>query len=317
MNRTCNILFLGGAKRVSGARMLIDAGKEMGVDVNLYSYEIVERLPIACVAKVIVGKRWRDADIYDDLHSVVERYGINVMIPFVDHAVAIVAAYRRMYGDVWAPVGSEDVAERMFDKSAAAVAFEEAGLPVPRTHRVGEHPHFPLIAKPRHGSASQGIVVMENMAQYQCLTRVLDNYLVQEYIENRQEFTLDCYATMDGEVLCTGARHRLEVTGGEVTRTVSVSEPRMEEAARKAIVALGLRGAVTVQFMREPSTGRVLIMEINPRLGGGVVCTIHAGAPIHRYIIAEAMGRRDLLVPAEVKPGVEIVRYPQEVVFGD
>ena len=35
-----NILFLGGAKRVSLARKVIAAGEKLGVRVNIFSYEL-------------------------------------------------------------------------------------------------------------------------------------------------------------------------------------------------------------------------------------------------------------------------------------
>ena len=47
MRQAVNILMLGGAKRVSMARMLKDAGSRMGLDVELFSYELTpEVIPI-------------------------------------------------------------------------------------------------------------------------------------------------------------------------------------------------------------------------------------------------------------------------------
>ena len=55
-------------------------------------------------------------------------------------------------------------------------------------------------------------------------------------------------------------------------------------------------------------------MEINPRLGGGVVCSILAEAPITDYIIKEY-----LKIPIEEctnwKDNTLMVRYRKEVIF--
>lgn len=64
-------------------------------------------------------------------------------------------------------------------------------------------------------------------------------------------------------------RKRLEVVGGEVSRTVTLRDDRIMELSRKVIERLHLRGAVTLQFLRDITTDRMLLMEINPRLGGG------------------------------------------------
>ena len=57
-----------------------------------------------------------------------------------------------------------------------------------------------------------------------------------------------------------------------------------------------------------------MLMEINPRLGGGAVTAIAAGADIPAMIIAEALGNP---LPREEKgkPGTLVARYLQETVF--
>ena len=109
-------------------------------------------------------------------------------------------------------------------------------------------------------------------------------------------------------------RLRIEVLGGEVTRTRTVDYPELVELSNRVIRDLRLRGPVTLQFIRDETTGSLMLMEINPRLGGGVVCSIHAGADIPRLILEEYMGKTP--EPIEnVKPGVLICRYFDETVF--
>lgn len=85
-------------------------------------------------------------------------------------------------------------------------------------------------------------------------------------------------------------------------------------ASEYVINALMLRGAVTLQFLRDKDSERLMLMEINPRLGGGVICSIQAGADIPGMIVDEAVGKSP--EPAdEIKPGVLICRYFEEVVF--
>ena len=51
--KNINILFVGGSKRYSFAEKLIEAGKEFGLTIKIYSYEMGEDLPIADIATVI------------------------------------------------------------------------------------------------------------------------------------------------------------------------------------------------------------------------------------------------------------------------
>lgn len=309
------ILMIGGAKRVSMARMMADACRRLGLEPHLLSYELTKQLPIASVATVVRGLRFADHGILTHLHGTVTEHGVDMIVPFVDPAVAIAARYRDTYGDVWVPTGDEAVAAQMFDKVSADIAFCHEGFPLPRLLNP-DSPQFPIIAKPRRGSASQGIVVINSAADFALLPQPLGNYLMQEYIVSREEYTVDCYVNMAGEPLIVSPRLRGEVTGGEVSSTVTVDYPEIVTLTKRVLRTMKLRGAVTVQFLRDLDTGRLMVMEVNPRLGGGAVATVHAGADIPLAMIAEAAGM-PCPPPESPRPGTLITRYPQEVVFYD
>lgn len=308
-----NVLFLGGAKRVSFGRKLIEAGARLGMEVSIFSYELEAEVPVAVIGGVIIGRRWSAPDLLEHIHHVVEAYHIDIMLPFVDGAISIAGAYVANYGDVWAPVVKPGVAETFFDKVQSARVFEEVGLEIPATYRGGK-PVFPLIAKPRRGSASKGIEVISGISDFRRLQKNINDYLLQTYYPRIEEYTVDCYISQRGEVLCISPRRRLEVIGGEVSRTVTVDDPEIMTVSRTAIEKLGMRGAVTLQYLRDLESGRLMLMEINPRLGGGVVCSIHAGADIPSMILSEACGL-SYKGSREAKSGVLICRYFEEAVF--
>ena len=307
-----NILFLGGAKRVSMGRKFINAAHHAGEDVKLYSYELTDCEAIASIATVIPGKRWNDPEVITHLKEIVREHEIGMVIPFVDGAVETAANLARECREVFVPVSTPGVCHTMFDKAEAARAFEKAELPVPRTRRSREEITYPCIAKPRTGSASQGIVVARDESDLKGLD--LEKYLVQEYIEDADEYTVDCYVSMlDRTPLVISPRRRLATAGGEVISTLTVHDSEMLWLTHGALAQLGLTGAVTVQYLRERNTGRLLLMEINPRLGGGCVATVHAGGDIPAMMVAEACGHR----PETVTPheGVLVKRYLEETVF--
>ena len=289
-----NVLFLGGAKRVEMGMRFVEAGRLLGRNVSIYSYEINSRVPIAAIGQVIEGRRWSDPDILADLKDVVDSNDIAVIVPFVDGAVAVAARFADAYpGVAFVPAGDADLAESMFDKVVAAEMFEKASLPIPETYVPGM-PRLRLIAKPRHGSASKGIIAINSLDQ---LDRVLDHageYLIQERIDDRREITVDCYVSVrTGDILAAVPRVRDSVSGGEVTESTTIHDTAVEDLARRTLKALNLRGAVTVQIIRDMSRNGVddlMIMEINPRLGGGAVLSVEAGADIPAMILREALG---------------------------
>ncbi len=311
MSRVLNILFLGGAKRVSVGRKLIEAAEKRGLSVRIFGYELDPRVPLAAIGTIITGKKWSDPALEDHLAETVDLYGINMILPFVDGAIAPAARFTAIRRDVKCPVVNAGTALMLFDKIASARAFEEAGLPVPATWRKGQAPVFPLIAKPRWGSASKGIRIIHESSELDAVDT--SDYLVQEYYENASEITVDCYISMNGEILAVSPRERLETAGGEAVRTVTLDDPEAESLAGRTIRSLNLRGAVTIQMLRSRDSGRLAIMEINPRLGGGVVASVKAGANIPQLIVDEFF--KLPMHPLHATPGVMTTRYLEEISF--
>lgn len=299
---------------MSMAQLLIDSGKRLGMEIGIVSYELIAQVPIACIGKVVVGLRWTDPEVVNDIARVARENDINIILPFVDGAIEIAAKCREKLPDVFIPVTDFDTSRIMFDKIEAAKAFAEAGVPTPATYSAVTA-RMPAIAKPRHGSASRGIKVFTNIEDLMELKNISD-YLVQEYIEHREEYTVDCYVSRTGEILCTVPRLRIEIMGGEVTRTATCRNSGIMQMSTDIIKAINLRGPVTLQFLHDLDTDRFLLMEVNPRLGGGVICSIAAGAPIADYIIAEALGS-PVKAYVDWRDNVLMTRYLKEVIFNE
>lgn len=306
------VLMLGGARRVSMAELLKQSGRRLGYEIDIVSYELLKQVPIAVVGKVEIGLKWSDPAVVDDIIRVATEYEVDIILPFVDGAIEIAAKCRDRLPDVFVPVSDFEISKIMFDKVEAAKAFKNAGIPIPKTYSV-INAELPAIAKPRHGSASRGIKIFNNMDDLMHLEN-LSGYLVQEYIVNREEYTVDCYISRDGEILCTVPRIRLEVMGGEATRTRTARIPELISMSRDVIGAFNLRGPVTLQFLRDLDNDRYMLMEINPRLGGGVVCSIYAGAPITDYILREALGIQ-VRECDDWSDNTLMARYQKEVIF--
>lgn len=313
MKRKANILMLGGAKRVSLARLLIAAGQRMEIEVKIFSSEIMSEVPISCVGTVVKGTRWSDPDIFDNLSATIRRHDIGIVLPFVDGAIEICSRLKEMHPDVFIPVSSFEMTHAMFDKAEAAELFGLNGFDIPATYSNDDF-RFPAILKPREGSASKGIKIVNNPDE---LSKIKDTgkYLIQEYIADRDEYTVDCYVSvLSKKVLCAVPRLRISTSGGEVDRTATRRIPELISKSRHILTALNLEGPITIQFLHDKQRDRYLLMEINPRLGGGVVCSINAGADIPGMILKEWLGEE--AEPCDDwRDNALMARYFSEVMF--
>lgn len=306
------VLLLGGARRVSLAELLIRSGKRIGYKIKIVSYDLSDEVPISIVGHVVKGLKWTDPDVVNDIERVVKDFNVNIILPFVNGAIEIASICRDRMPDVFVPVTDFHTAAVLFDKTEAAKAFKEAGLPIPRTYSVISA-EMPAIAKPRKGGSSRGIHIFHNIEDLMHLSD-LKNYIVQEFLPNCREYTVDCYISRKGEVLTTVPRERIEIMGGESTRTKTCHNETLEQLSREVISKFSLRGPATIQFLHDLDTDRYLLMEVNPRLGGGVICSIYAGAPITDYIIEEALGV-DPAPCSDWASGTLMARYFKEAIF--
>ena len=183
---------------------------------------------------------------------------------------------------------------RMFDKIEADAVFRSLGFPLPANALLSEFEGL-IIAKPRLGSASKGIRVIDRDEMRRMAEGETTEWLFQEYIGEREEFTVDCYVASTGEIICIVPRRRIEVSGGEVTVTQTLRDMEIEEWSRRILNALALTGPVTLQFLRErKENGRLMLMETRV-LGEGLCARCMPGLTSRLISLANGLGRRRTL----------------------
>ena len=283
--KAINILFLGGAKRVSLAEKFIQAGLQRNCSVHIYSYELDEHVPIAAIGNVIKGLKWSSPDLYTHLSEIITSKQIHTVLPFVDAAIAVTSKLAVLHPELYFPVSDLEIADIMFDKVTANAWFINHQLPVPPQNET-----FPLIAKPRKGSASKGIIVFHDQddADYFNKKNNPDDFLIQKFIPGI-EYTVDCYISRAGKLISAVPRMRAEVTSGEATKTITVKDEQILGLSAEILSKGKFKGPVTLQFIRNAATAETYIMEINPRFGGGVLASIEAGADSAQVLIDELL----------------------------
>lgn len=253
------------------------------------------------------------------LLQLVRREGIDLLIPLIDSELPLIAACADRFAEVGcrALISSPRVIEICHDKLLTHRVLSEAGIDTPKTWEWSQAKHrrrhaFPYYLKPRAGSAAKGNHVIHDRDELAVLGRGVPEAIVQEFVEG-VEYTLDVYCGFDGRPRCVAPRRRLEVRWGEVSKGVTVKDRAIMNVGKRVALALGeCRGVVTVQCIVNPR-GRIRVIEINPRFGGGAPLAIHAGADFPAWILAEHLGRRPRINPTGFRDGVTMLRYDESV----
>jgi carbamoyl-phosphate synthase large subunit len=302
------VLFLGAGKRLSLLEQFILAAKSEGVDAQLYAAEISKQVPIAQIATIFESPKFSDPKFSDWLINLVRKELINIVIPNMDGATVALSDIKDKLKamDVWPIVSSGEICVNMEDKILAERWFKEHNIPVPESN------NWPRIFKPRKGFGGKSQFVVNDSIQRENLLKSIKitDFIEQEYL-NGPEYSVDAYVSRKGVFVAAMPRLRVRVIDGEVDESLSVKIPEIEALSRRIIeVTDGWEGPITLQFIF--TNKGPLLIEINPRFGGGVTHSIYCGLNMPQWILKEWLCR-ELPENPSWKSGSVMVRCRRDI----
>lgn len=217
---------------------------------------------------------------------------VGLLVPTRDAELPRFAAARETFAaaGVLVLVSDPVAVDACQDKLMFAQRCGEAGLTTPRPVDDPDTCELPVFVKPRRGAAGCRARLVHGRDQLREALASLDGQaIVQEAIE-APEYTIDVFADLGGRVISVVPRQRVLVVAGESWIGRTVRDPVLRDAAAAVTEALGLVGHVTVQAFRRDD--EVLLIEVNPRYGGGAALGFAAGAPTPEFAVRLARGER-------------------------
>lgn len=162
---------------------------------------------------------------------------------------------------------------------------------------------FPVIVKPRWGSASIGLFIVDSIADLAagfdaCKQAVAKSALValgaessviiQEVIEG-PEYGVDVLYGKDEKFIGFTAKRKLVMRAGETDKAITVAPESFAAIVEKIVHALPHRGNLDCDFLERD--GEFYLLEFNPRFGGGYPFTHLAGANHVQMLLDDYQGR--------------------------
>jgi carbamoyl-phosphate synthase large subunit len=289
-----NILFLGGGRRVTLAELFIDRGHK------IFAYERSYNVPIASVAEVIMGLKWKDILLVSDLNTIVKDYKIDLIIPLQDEAVQLLA-YNKEQLNCKCLVSTKLASMYSFNKFKFSefikkefpeLYIETHLLPIEKPFDELQNflntVDYPIIVKPVFGFNSRDITTVENIIQFNHVIKKAiesgDIYIYQSLIKGK-EYSVDGYVTMSGDFIDAIPRERIRVDGGEVVTSKTKDFPQLVLYSKNIATALGIRGPFNIQFIVNDTN--IKVVEVNARFGGGCTLSIASGVDMPYFIECE------------------------------
>lgn len=144
--------------------------------------------------------------------------------------------------------------------------------------------------KPRQGRGGRGCVKMTKteLQALQASTATPDQYIVMQFMPGT-EWTVDAYQGKDGAMAYVVPRERIGLAGGISIKGRTVRHEALIALSTQVCQAIGFYGPVCLQW-RADATGTPRLIEINPRLSGGLPITVAAGVNPIVAVLAEIAG---------------------------
>jgi carbamoyl-phosphate synthase large subunit len=237
---------------------------------------------------------------------------IDIVIPTVDTELRPLAAARGRYARAGAQLllPSDRALAVTLDKLALARRCADV-VRVPRTEpfEVVDLASWtcPVIVKPRTGSGSRDICLVESAAALAAMTRSAE-LIIQEYLPG-QEYSIDVLAGPGGNIIAAVPRVREKVDSGVSVAGRTILDPELEQFGAAVVQCTGLTYIANVQCRRDRA-GRPALLEVNPRAPGALPLTVASGVDMPRLALDLLRGRK---VPERVEfHEVAMVRFLEE-----
>lgn len=313
-----NILFTCAGRRNYLINYFKDAlkgeGKVFATDMQLTAPALVDA-DVAIQVPAIYS-----SDYIPSLLKIIEENRINAVISLNDLELPILSESKKDIELLGAKVivADEQAIKIAFDKWETVKFLEQNGLKSPKTFidfqeakraiESGEL-KFPLVVKPRWGSASIGIDFPEDLEElelaYKLQTIRLKRtilaeaskedmehaILIQEKIPGT-EYGMDVLNDFDGHYVGTFVRQKLQMRSGETDKAISVIDSRFDQIGKTIGENLHHIGNLDCDVFEHNE--ELYVLELNPRFGGGYPFSHEAGNNTAAIYIEWLKGNKDI-----------------------
>ena len=309
-----NILFTCAGRRTYLLKyfkeQLGDEGKIIGADMQLTA-------PALSVADVrVMVPAVYDERYVEALHQICEMHQVDVLISLNDLELPILAENKSSFENIGVNVivSSPEVIDICFDKLRTADFVNSIGLRSPKTYANLESAmkalssgelKFPLVIKPRWGSASIGIEFVDNIEDLKIIYELVrrktgkgilgevsqnheDYILIQERIIGK-EYGLDVINDLDGNNVAVAVKQKLAMRAGETDKATTVDNPELFHIGQVLGSKLAHIGNLDCDILE--MGGKYYVLELNPRFGGGFPFSYEAGVNLPKAIINWVQGK--------------------------
>lgn len=316
-----NLLMTSAGRRTKLAQYfcetLSDCGNLVAVDCSPYA-------PALYIAHKGYIVPQIDAPGYlDNLLSICREEKIVGIFSLIDTEISLLAKNKKPFESlgIMVFISSYEACETCFDKMAFYqflkkhgfnCAFTVDNLEDFKMALLEKKIAFPVFVKPRKGSASNGIGVINSEKEIAALSNRQDDIIIQQHL-GYDEYGVDVYVDLlSREIVSIFAKKKLAMRAGETDKAISIIDHELSTIVSDLVSELGLLGPIDIDVFKIDN--RYYISEINPRFGGGYPLAFECGEKFPELILNNMRGIKNKVSIGRYKEGVVMMKHDTLVI---
>jgi carbamoyl-phosphate synthase large subunit len=315
-----NVLVLSAGRRVELVQAFQKAMQDHAPGSKVVAADAQGLAPALYHAdEAVLLPRVNDPTYLESLCSAITEHRISLVVPTIDPELPVLAELRP---EIEARTGTRVMIAEPWvtricnDKMLTQDHVVRNGLLAPqlfeRPDEMGVE-DFPAILKPKAGSSSIGVHVVDNREQLDYLLPRTADPMIQELVIG-DEHTVDCFCDFEGSIVSIVPRLRIATRGGEILKGRISKDPEIITAVKALLTSLPMPGHSTVQCFK--TERGIEFIEVNPRFGGGAPMSIAAGADSCANLIRLLRGEA-LDYTEDYEDGLTFMRFDQAIMIRD
>lgn len=314
-----NVMILSAGRRVELVKRFKRAAKELKINSRIIGVDISDLAPALyfCDEKVFVP-RINESGYIEALLDACKKYDVKLVIPTIDTELLKISENVDKFKDlgVLVNISNVDVIKICRNKKNTSKWLAENNIDAPKMitdEELKEKKYeFPLFIKPLDGSSSINAFKVENQKALDFFIDYVPNPIIQEMVFG-EEYTIDVFCDFNSNPITIVPRKRLAVRAGEILKGIIDKDEVVITAVKDLVLKLKPYGHITVQCIKSED-GKVNILEINPRFGGGAPMSIDAGADSPKNLYKILLGE-ELMYNENYKDKLYFSRFDDAIMI--
>jgi carbamoyl-phosphate synthase large subunit len=226
---------------------------------------------------------------------------INLIFSLNDLELQLLADNKQIFlsNNIFPLISDSEVISTCCDKIKMNNFLRDNNFSIPENYEYGQicaETLFPIIIKPRYGTASIGVDIANNFLDYciiypylnlkvkQSQLNLLPNgtdLLIQEKVEGL-EYAVDIINDFEGKYLGSVIKRKIETRNGDASLVISEKNDFLEKECKRLSETLRHIGNMDVDVIVNEKG--IYFVDLNPRFGGAYPFSYHIGVNLPKMI---------------------------------